>query len=84
MKLFKLTQDVNNDYNTYDSVIVAAEDEEEAKYIHPDYFITCNGWDGTTSEYSSWCAIEDVQVKYIGEAKEGTVKGIILASYNAG
>lgn len=36
MKIYKLTQTVNDNYDTYDSVIVVAENEEEARSINPD------------------------------------------------
>jgi len=36
MKLWLLSQDKNNDYDTYDSCVVVAENEEDAKSIHPD------------------------------------------------
>ena len=39
MKIYKLSQNVNNDYETYDSAVVVAEDEESAKRIHP-----CSVW----------------------------------------
>ena len=35
MKLYKISQDENNEYDTFDSAIVCAESEEEAKKIHP-------------------------------------------------
>ena len=35
MKLWLLEQTDNNDYDTYDSCVVVAETEEEAKMIHP-------------------------------------------------
>lgn len=40
MHLYKLTQEINNDYDTYDSAIVCAENEEEARTIHPSLFVT--------------------------------------------
>jgi arylsulfatase A-like enzyme len=39
MKLFLISQDENGGYDTYDSAVVAAEDEEAARKIHPT-------WDG--------------------------------------
>jgi len=55
MKLFLLKQDIVNDYDTYDSCVVAAENEEEARKIHPSEFVTHerNGhWYGTYSDKS--------------------------------
>ncbi len=36
MKLWKLSQDWSGNYDTYDSCVVAAETEEEARAMHPD------------------------------------------------
>jgi hypothetical protein len=58
-------------YDTYDSAIVAADSEEEARNM-------------PVGDKYSWCEPKDVQVEYIGEAKDGTEKGIILSSFNAG
>ena len=79
MKLFKISQTENDGYDTYDSAIVAALDEEAARNIRP---AASYDWDYI---YSPWCkSPEAVTVEYIGEAKEGTEAGVILASFNAG
>jgi hypothetical protein len=79
MKLYLLTQTKNNDYDTYDSCVVCAENEESAKLIRPDGYT----WD---FEYSySWVTNTDyVKAEYIGEAAEALKEGIVLSSYNAG
>lgn len=79
MKLFKISQTTNNQWDTYSDAIVAAETEEEARNIHPDEPIEPGKWD-----LSSWTLPENVTVEYIGEAKEGTIPGIILSSFHAG
>ena len=88
MKLFKLTQDAVDGYDTYDSCIVCAESKEDAIKISP------SGWDGLTEcpteeshedySYSGWCTQKDVQCEYLGEAKEGLKRGVICSSFNAG
>ena len=82
MKIFRLSQEVNRGYDTYDSVIVCADSEEDAKTIHP------NGYEFNKHLYPNsnpWCnEIESVKVEYIGEAKEGLPRGVVLASFNAG
>lgn len=80
MKLWLLTQDVNNDYDTYDSCVVAAETEDDARFIHPSK----TDWNGKDERWSSWCPADCVKVELIGEAKAGTERGVILASFNAG
>lgn len=87
MNLYKISQSANNDYDTYDSVIVAAENEDEARKTHPSpYEENIDGmWWDRDDKHSSWAfKLDQVKVEFIGTAKEGTPKGIILASYNAG
>jgi len=43
MNLYLLTQESNNDYDTFDSCIVASETEEEARLTHPNNY--CTHWD---------------------------------------
>jgi hypothetical protein len=80
MNLYLISQSVNQGYDTYDAAVVAAENEENAKLIHP------NGgpWDGKREYYGSWCAAEDVKVDFIGVAIPETDSGVISASFNAG
>lgn len=40
MKLYKLSQNINNGYDTYSDCVVCAKDEEEARLIHPSEFVT--------------------------------------------
>ena len=84
MKLFKISQDVNNDYDTFDEAIVCAESEEEAKKIHPGGGELYGDWDGKKEQNGCWCAIEDVKVEYIGEAGPDMKSGVVCASFNAG
>ena len=81
MNLYLLTQDVNMDWDTYESVIVCAESEEEAVKIHPDGEIwgTVYRWDDTWAENPSL-----VKCRKIGVADESIEKGVVLASFNAG
>ncbi len=84
MNLWKISQTVNNNRDTYDSAVVAADTEEEAKRIHP-----LNGKDigiGKERIYSDvWVTNPNyVQCVFLGTAKQDTLKGVIVASFNAG
>lgn len=81
MKLYLIEQGYNNDYDTYDSAVVAAESEKEARFTHPG---EDPDWDGEDLVWGGWCHVEYVRATYIGEAAEGTNAGVILASFNAG
>jgi len=75
MKLWRISQDVVDGYDTYDSAVVAAETEAAAKTIHPR-----RNWNS-----ESWCnSPKWVKAELIGEAVAGTKSGVILASFNAG
>jgi hypothetical protein len=77
MKLWKISQNVNNDYDTFDSAVVAAETEDEARNTTPCF-------EDEEDIEREWASPEDVEVEYLGEAKEGTSAGIICSSFNAG
>jgi hypothetical protein len=78
VKLWKISQTVNTDYDTYDSAVVAAESDIEARYMHP------RGDGRFSGSPESWASPDDVTAEYIGEAKAGMRKGTICASFNAG
>ena len=79
MKLYLLSQNQNDGYDTYDSVVVAAETEDEARLIHPGG----NEWDSECG--CRWAkSPAAVSVELIGVAVDGTKPGVVLASFNAG
>jgi hypothetical protein len=81
MKLYKLSQNDNNNYDTYDSCIVCAENEKDAITISPDGFHTIE----EKYEYTSWARdVSAITCEEIGEANEKQVRGVVLASFNAG
>jgi len=96
MNLYLISQDLNNNYDTYDSAVVAAKSEDDARKIHPTGFVTHikDGlWMGTRGgeEYETqndgYCwvkfsEIDQIKVEYLG--KTSKERGVILASFNAG
>ena len=81
MKLWKISQTENNDWDTYDSAVVAAETEDDAKSTYPNEL----QWPTKENSWDEWASSPDnVKCQYLGEAKDGTDTGVILASYNAG
>jgi hypothetical protein len=84
MKLWLLSQETNDQYDTYDSMVVAAPDEASAKMTHPA--TAPKVWKetgGKDSDYGSWASKDSVQCVCIGEAVAGTEAGVICASFNA-
>ncbi len=83
MKLFYISQEVNNDYDTYDGAVVAAEDEDTARNMRPSTGDPM-AWDDKSCTYH-WCdKPSDVKVDYIGEAAIHVPAGVICSSYNNG
>ena len=80
MNLYLISQTINNGYNTYDSAVVCAENEEEARMTHPD---GRKDWDGEMDYWDDWCDAKDVKVKLIGTSVEGVERGVVCASFNA-
>jgi len=84
MYLYLIKQEVNCDYDTYDSAVVIAGSEEEARTIHPDGSRWgTTGWSGWMAD-GSWCNPEDVTVQLIGTALPGSPCGVVVKSFNAG
>jgi len=91
LKLWKIYQDVNGRYDTFDSAVVVAKDADAARLVHPGGI---DGWDGTkwknptssyVSYYSDWAPPQNVGVSLIGLALPNATDGeVICASFNAG
>jgi hypothetical protein len=91
LHLYRISQSVNIDYDVYDSAVVAATSEDDARSIHPDSSFhpgpvpASEDESGNDDDYSNdWCWREDVDVEYVGEARDGMQRGVICASFNAG
>lgn len=71
LKLYLLTQTENSGYDTFNSCIVAAYNEEEAKSIHPflhKFDINCLPFD----EYDNWKEFHDQEYIYKEQWKTKT------------
>lgn len=94
MNLYKISQDINNGYDTFDSAVVVAESALSASRIHPQYY---GSWqknktleefwaDESGCNWTSWVkSPADVKVDYLGIAEDSLEAGtIIVSSFNAG
>lgn len=92
MRLWLISQDVNTEYDSYDSAVVAAMTREDAAKTYPAEGTIWDGmWFGELSngrryEYhdSAWTTPDKVSAELIGIAQDGTQPGVICASFNAG
>ena len=81
MNLYLISQDENNDYDTYDSAVVCAQNEQEARMIQPNG----TGKEFNTGDFGTWAKYPDqVKVTLIGVADSSIAEGLVLASFNAG
>lgn len=81
-------------YDTYDSAVVCAKSEEQARLIHPDGFSLFtngrfvdkeNGYFSHSSDFDGWVHPNVVQVTLIGVAADYIQPGtVVCASFNAG
>ena len=78
MKLYLISQDVNHDFDTFDSAVVIAENEDRAREIMR--------FDDENSDFGSWVKKSQkslISVKYLGESCEQEAC-VVLSSFNAG
>ena len=93
MNIYRIWQNQNNGYDTFDSAVVVAESEEAARHVHPiwawrsDDFNKSGKWIRSQDwESSTWARTPDrVSVELIGKADESLkTEQVICASFNAG
>lgn len=85
MNIYKVSQTGNDDYDTFDSMIIIAETEEDARWTRPGW----SSWDEMSCEKKFWAIgdwywPEECIVELIGEALPEMEAGVVLASFNAG
>jgi len=79
MKIYLCKQDANTGHDTYDGMVVCAEDETDARST-TTWECESNGWNTDTV----WCNPEQIKVTLIGDAAPGVERGVVLASFKAG
>ena len=85
MNLYRVTQNVNSGYDTYDAMIVAAESEETAKKMHPSEYVQGADWITSDNPFDgryTWALPDEVHAEFIGTTH--LQAGVVLASFNAG
>jgi hypothetical protein len=96
--LWKLSQDVNNGYDTYSDAVVVSSNLDAAKLIHPSvcrstglmmYHYVEGKWlfKDTDSEEGDacWADPKDIQITCVGEASDWLGEGaVVCSSFHAG
>lgn len=88
MNLYKISQDVNNNWDTYDSAVVVAENEDEARKIIPDQIGVPDKWDIRFIN-RQWTKPENVKVEFLGKVDGDYLNNLgsettVVSSFNAG
>jgi hypothetical protein len=82
MNLYRITRPDDAGWDEFEGAVVAAVNEADARNIHPNGDLDSKMWDDRATE--QWCRPEQVIVEFIGYAKDGTKRGVILSDFNAG
>ena len=88
MNLYKISQTVNYELDTYKEAIVVAENEEQARYIYPlkpvqwhdDSWCLCMPDGFKQYEDFLWCNPKEVTVTLVGTAAETLERGDVVCS----
>jgi hypothetical protein len=80
MKLYLLEQTDAHGYDKYDSCVVCAESEDDAKKIHPENVPFIEG----KNTYSWTSMVCNIKCTEIGDSSTLIKRGVVLSSYNAG
>jgi hypothetical protein len=81
MKLYLLKQTDNNGWDTYDSCLVCAENEADARTIKPEGDV----FEENNQTWSDWAFSKDsITCEEIGDANEKQERGVVISSFNAG
>jgi hypothetical protein len=84
MNLYLISQTENQCYDTYDSAVVAAPTEDDARLWIPGEGKSTPDSRNWKHGWNDWCKSPDaVKVELIGISNQNE-EGIILASFNAG
>jgi len=89
MNIYKIWQELDCGYGKFDSAVVAAENEDDAKSIHPDgsdeIVPSDLGLDPYGHEkYTDWAVLRDIRVKFLGVADISIPRGVIVSSNTGG
>lgn len=92
MNIYFLTQTQNRGYDTFDSCVVMAPDEDSARKMHPRGDRRWNGQNWEVDGYPGWGDEagwahypEAVTVEFIGVTfTDGVTPRVVCSSFNAG
>jgi hypothetical protein len=84
MNIYLISQRERTGYNTFDSAVMIAPDEETARRMNPSNgkIMEKRDWE---SVFRSWASSPDfVEVELIGQAASDRPQGVVCSSFNEG
>ena len=94
MNIYEISQTANGGYDTYDSAVVVAADEDAARKTHQASYVGrtwsdeedswCQNGRPVYGSFNGWTKPNNVGVRLIGVADDAIEPGVIVASFNAG
>lgn len=75
MNIYLVTQDVNNEWDTFDAMVVIAKNQDSAKTLTIKY---------TENEPDTWAELQHLKADLLGKAEKGIEEKIVFQSYIAG
>lgn len=79
MNIYLISQTLNDGHDTFESAVVIAKDEDQARHTHP------RSVDEPWNEASEvWAPARYVVVEFVGKAPRGAKRAVVCASFNAG
>jgi hypothetical protein len=93
MQIWKIERKDRGGYDTFDSAVVIAETEQEARFTSPNGYqvwLPESGWvrESTMNRDAfddrTWTSPDNVTATEIGRAHPGSERRVIVASFNAG
>lgn len=84
MNIYKISQNINNDYDTYDAMVVYAENVEQAIQMHPDGMSNLSTGEWCSISWVDVDNIDKLKVELVGVTDNIKKPKVILSSFNAG
>lgn len=87
MNLYLLRQDVNTHSKYFDSCVVCAENEDEAKRMHPNGIYYWNAYYLQRKIFQDWdktwtSDFDRIHCMFLGIAEPRVQKGVLCSSFN--
>jgi hypothetical protein len=84
MKLYLISQDLIDGYETFSAAVVVAESVSEARNMHPRDGKPLNSAREKQPTIEWVSDSKDVKVKYLGEASPKLKRGVVMSEYLMG